>query len=129
MKIPKKTFYLIILFLPIWVSCAPNIPKSEYPVEIEKVFNASFDKTWNAVSEVVKISKGVIITSDKSSGLVTYAVPDKESESKIYMNVYLKSNPNANTTTVFLFSKTRTGPYLKEIERDFFEKLKTILGG
>lgn len=129
MKIPNKNAcYIAILFLPILVSCA-NIPKSDYPAEIEKTFNASFDKTWDAVSEVVKMSKGVIITSDKSSGLVTYAIPDKETESKIYINVYLKSNPNANTTTVFLFSKTRTGPYLKEIDRDFFEKLKTILGG
>jgi hypothetical protein len=102
--------------------------QSDYPAEIEKTFNASFDKTWDAVSEIVKMSNGVIITSDKSSGLVTYAIPDKETESKIYINVYLKSNPNANTTNVFLFSKTRTGPYLKEIDRVFFEKLKTLLG-
>lgn len=129
MNIAKKISYFLIPIIFIAIGCAPHIPKSEYPVEIEKVFNASFDKTWNAVLEVVKMSKGVIITNDKSSGLVTYTIPDKEPESKIYMNVYLKSNSNSNTTTVFLFPKTRTGPYLKEIERDFFEKLKTILGG
>ena len=128
MNMAKKIFYFFIPLIFIVIGCA-HIPKSEYPVEIGKLFNASFDKTWNAVSEVVKMSKGVIITNDKSSGLVTYTIPDKESESKIYMNVYLKSNSNANTTTVFLFPKTRTGPYLKEIDRDFFEKLKTILGG
>ncbi len=123
MKLPPITLSLVILLF--FVNCTPNIPKSEYPVEMEKEFNASFDQTWNAVSEVMKISNGIVITSDKSSGLVTYAIPNKESGLKIYMNVYLKSSAQANRTTVILFS--RPLPYLRGAERSFFEKMKTIL--
>ena len=49
MMLCKKTFFFLILLLPILASCAPNLPKSEYPVKIERTFNASFDKTWDSV--------------------------------------------------------------------------------
>jgi len=129
MNIIKKISYFLITVIFIAIGCGPTIPKSQYPLEIEKKFHASFDKTWDAVLEVAKMSNGVIITNDKSSGLITYRIADKKSQSKIYMNVYLKTNTNANVTTVIVFSKNRTGNYLGEIERDLFENLKTILGG
>lgn len=125
----RKTYYVAILFFVILVSCAPKLPNLEHPTEIKKEFNESFYKTWDAVLEVIKISKGVIITSDKSSGLLTYTIHDKESKSKIYLNVYLKSNSNSDVTTVFFYANTRTGPYLKQIDRDFFETLTKILRG
>lgn len=129
MSITKKMFYFVILFMSIWIGCGPHIPTSQYPMEIEKIFYVSFDKTWNAVLEVVKISNGTIITNDKSSGLITYSVFDKESKSQIYMNVYLKNYPDTDTTVVYLIPRIRTGYYLKEIERDFFGKLEKILRG
>lgn len=128
MKMPKKTSFLVTVFLPIWVSCAPNIPRAEYPVQIEKLLNASFDEAWSAVSEVVEMSKGVLITSDKSSGFVTYAICEDESQPKTYVSVYLKRNPKTNKTTVLFFSHTRKGPRLEGVDRDFFARLKTILG-
>lgn len=124
------SFFILVIFIPL--GCTPHIPKSEYPLEIGKVFHASFDKTWNAVLEVVKLTNGIIITSDKSSGLLTYTITisAKEKKSKVYMNVYLKtSNSDENTTTVFLFPKIRTHTYLIDIDRYFYNQLKTILGG
>jgi hypothetical protein len=123
----QRRFFIVLLFLPILVCCAPNLPKSEYPMEIEKVFNASFDKIWDSVLKVITASKGKIVTNDKSSGLITYNILDKESESQIFMNVYLKSRTDS-TTIVYFFPKIRTG-HLKEIEKDFFEKLSDTLGG
>lgn len=128
MSINQKISFFIISIIFIALGCAPHIPKSEYPVETEKLFHASFDKTWNSVLEVIRISEGTIITNDKYSGLITYSVLDKESKSQIYMNVYLRSHPDPNITVVYLFPKVRSGYYLKEIERDFFEKLRKILG-
>ncbi|MBI4707975.1 MAG: hypothetical protein HY761_08635 [Candidatus Omnitrophica bacterium] len=130
MNMAKKIVFFLISIIFIVIGCAPDIPKSEYPVEIEKVFNASFDKTWDSVLEIVAVSKGKIITNDKSSGVITYSILDKESESQIYINVYLKALTDTvrQQTVLYFFPKIKTG-YLKEIEKDFFEKLSKALGG
>ena len=123
----KKTFFFLMLLLLILARCAPNIPKSEYPVRIERTFNASFDKTWNSVLNIVKQTRGKIITSDKASGLITYNIYGKASESQIFINVYLKALNESNTTMVYFFSKSRIG-HLGEIEKDFYENLASALG-
>jgi len=115
--------------LPILASCAPNLPKSEFPVKIERTFNASFDKTWDSVLNVVKQTRGKIITSDKASGLITYNIRSKASKSQIFINVYLKTlSESNNTTIVYFFSKSRIG-HFGEIEKDFYENLASALGG
>jgi hypothetical protein len=125
--------FFILSFAIACVGCGPKIPKSESPAQIERVFDASFDRIWNAVEDVVKASKGIVITTDKASGLITYTVSDSESASQIFINVYIKERPAANTTTVYLFSKIKgQGSYLaanlKEVDKDFFEKLDKIIG-
>ena len=124
----KMSFLMIIIIVLIVLGCTPNIPKSDYPLEIERSFHASFDKTWDSVLEVVKTSKGTIITKDKSSGLILYSILDNKSKSQVYMNIYLKSHPNSNITVVYLTPWVRTGYYLKEIDKDFFAALEKTLG-
>lgn len=121
-----KIHYLVAIFIFIVIGCA-NIPKSEYPVQIEREFDVSFDETWNAVLEVVKIVNGNIIETDKSSGLIVYSTRDIKPESQTYINVYLKSNPTSKATLVYFNPKASTGLYLKEIDKDFFEKVKGII--
>lgn len=128
MPISQKMSFLIIIIILIFVGCA-HIPKSDYPLEIERSFPASFDKTWDSVLEIVKTSKGTIITNDKASGLIVYSIIDKKSKSQVYMNVYLKNEADTTTniTVVHLIPWVRTGYYLKEIDKDFFTRLEKAL--
>jgi len=128
MRISEKTLFLIIVIVLILMGCAPNIPKSDYPLEIKRSFHASFDNTWDSVLEIVKTSKGTIITKDKSCGLIVYSIIDSKSKSQVYMNVYLKNHPTTNITVVYLTPRVRTGYYLKEIDKDFFAALEKTLG-
>ncbi len=127
MRIFDKTLFSVIVIVLIVMGCAPNIPKSDYPLEIKRSFHASFDNIWDSVLEVVKTSKGTIITKDKSSGLIVYSINSK-SKSQVYMNVYLKNHPTTNITVVYLTPRVRTGYYLKEIDKDFFAALERNLG-
>ena len=127
MRIFDKTLFSVIVIVLIVMGCAPNIPKSDYPLEIKRSFHASFDNIWDSVLEVVKTSKGTIITKDKSSGLIVYRINSK-SKSQVYMNVYLKNHPTTNITVVYLTPRVRTGYYLKEIDKDFFAALERNLG-
>lgn len=138
MSITKKIFYSVLLLIPMWSGCitSPDIPTSRYPMEIERNFYASFDETWDAVLEVIKISKGSVIMQNKALGLISYGVADNQSESQTYVNVHTKSKLPSNTTTVRLTIHDRSGesikfitPSLKEIDKDFFGKLENILGG
>jgi hypothetical protein len=122
MKRPKKILCFIILFLPVWISCAPHIPKSDYPTEIEKVFSASFDETWDSVVKVVEILKGTMIISDRPSGLVVFRMGDK-----ISMTVYLKYFPSTNSTIVYLTTRVKSGYYFEGIERNFYQEMEKNL--
>jgi len=126
MHISEKPFFLIIIVLII-IGCGPTIPISDHSLQIKKSFHASFDKTWNAVLRIVKISKGTILTEDKSSGLIVYSIIDSKSRSQVYMQVYLKNHPTTNIIDVYLITQVRTGYYLGEIDRDFFVALEKTL--
>lgn len=126
-------FIVIIFFTAGWSS----IPKSDYPAEIQRVFPASFDQTWNAIMEVVNLYKGNFISKDKSSGIIVFSVSDTEQESEIkqvFVNIYLKSQPGRNLTLVYLFPKIK--PKIKngiyclysgKIDKDFFNELEKFL--
>jgi hypothetical protein len=124
-KISCLIFFLTILS----IGCGPKIPTAERPAEIQRTFQASTEKVWDSVSEVIRITGGTILTKDKSSGLITYSTIAKEYQFPIYLNVYIKSAVAANTTIVYLIPKTRGGAYFEEIENDFFNKLDNNLGG
>jgi len=127
MRIFENSLILMIVIVLLVIGCAPNIPKSDYLLQIKRSFRASFDKTWDSVLEVVKTSKGTIITKDKSSGLIVYSIIDSKSKTKVYMNIYLKNHPTTNITVVYLTPWVRTGYYFKEIDKDFFSALEKIL--
>lgn len=126
MRVLGRVYFPIIIVALIAMGCAPQIPKSEYPAQRERSFNASFDKAWDAVSEVVKTSNGTIITADKSSGLISYSLHDK-SGSPVYMNVYLKKHPTESRTIVYITPRIKGGPYLEGIEKDFYSILENTL--
>ncbi len=135
----KKISYFFILFIFIFIGCA-HLPTSEHPMEINRVFHASFDKTWDSVLEVVKMSRGTVIAEDRSSGLIVFSLLD----SQIYINIYLKNKPTIKTTIVYLkvhltpqliervHKKYKESPeeiliaILEKNERNFFEMLEKI---
>jgi len=121
-------FIVIIFFTAGWSS----IPKSDCPAEIKKDFPSTFDQVWEAVFEVVKNLRGTVIAKDKSSGLIVlyYNVCDSERNhelKQIYINVYIKSQSNANITSVYMFPKVKNGLYLKELDKYFFGEVGEIL--
>ena len=130
MKTNKKIqYYILLLFLKLFIGCA-NIPTSEYPVETKREFNASFERTWDAVKDVIKLYEGTIITMDNPSGLIVYSINKNNADSKtfqIYMNVFIKNQPTINKTIVYLVPRCKNGAYPEEIDIDFFDRLEKIL--
>lgn len=125
----RKTAFLLIPIVFI-VAGWTSIPEAEYPSEIQKDFYASFDKTWDGVLEVVKMLKGVVITKDKSSGVVVFSIDNNTAESKgkqMYVNIYLKSQSTTNTTLVYLIPRIKIGLYWGDIDSYFFKELEKIL--
>lgn len=130
MKFAKRPYYYIRYFLLVsccFLSGCASIPTIERPLEIQCGYNASFDKTWNAVLEVVKISKGTIVTQDKDGGLIVYSIAEKKPISRGYIQVYLKPSGDSQKTLVYLFTRDRNSYYAGEIQHEFFQKLEKIL--
>lgn len=131
MNSSQKISHLVLLPLLIWVGCSPSLPTSQSDVDIERVYQSPFEKTWDSILKVAEASRGVLITQDKSSGLIVYSVVDSvlaaDSKLQVYMTVYLRESQDRNSTVVYLFPKVRGGYYLKEIDQDFFSKLEKIL--
>jgi len=53
------------------------LPTSNYPMNIVKVFDTSYEKIWNSILKVVEILKGKVIVKDKSSGIIVFVYPEK----------------------------------------------------
>lgn len=124
-------FIIIIIFL-VAIGCMTgplHIPESGYSRQINRVYHASFSKTWESVLEVLKLANGSIITEDKDSGIISYSVYDEKSKSPVYINVYIEERPNKEKTIVYFFPRVTRGVYLKEIDRDFFEQLNKRMEG
>ena len=126
MIVRKKLYILTISLILVWTGCGSiHLPTSEHPINIERVFHASFDDVWDSVLEVVNISNGNIITVDRPAGLIVYSIYDNELHDQAYNNVYIKSNANGDATTVYFCPHTRRSFYWwKILERDFFEKIE-----
>lgn len=125
---------LLSLCVAIVLDCLYIFTTMGQPLQREREFNVSFDSAWNAVVELVKSSNGLIINEDKPSGIIVYRIQETETSQKtqnspkdyIYMNIFLKHS--TDKTFVYVFPRTKFGPYMKEKEYEFFEKLGKILG-
>jgi len=126
-------FCLVSLIMIIFVcSCTQRLPRSEYPIQFKRDFNASFDKTWDAVLTVIKRTHGTIITKDKSSGLIVFSRFDS-----IFFNILIMDDFESNIATVYFKPMTKSGPYmrtytksgksLKDVDVLFFENLERTL--
>lgn len=126
MNCTRKIFHYILPLL-IFMGCA-HIPTVDYPLEIQRVFDVPYDKTWNTVGELIKATEGaMLVNQDESSGLIVYSVLNKMAKSRIFMQVYLRPSHDRQATLVYLFPRERNGYYVGKIQSEFFEKLKEIL--
>ena len=130
MKFTKRPYYYIRYFLLAafcFLSGCASIPTIEHPLKIQCSYNASFDKTWDAVLEVVKISKGTIVNQDKAGGLIVYSIAEKKPNPQVYIQIYLKPSGDFQKTLVYLFARDRNSYYAGEIQHEFFQKLEKAL--
>lgn len=104
--------------------CIPTIPKMDYPLEMQKRFNVSFDKAWDAAIEAIKESQGNIISSDKDSGLIFCSLQGvtPNVDSRYYANVYIERGPAGNILVYFV-PYTGDGRSIKGIDKEFYDKL------
>ncbi len=130
----KTSRLVAVIFLSsqmIWIGCIPNLPESKDPALISKRYSYSFKQIWNSVFEVINFSEGTLVTEDQKSGMIVYSVSDRiidtKSNSKVFMNVYIKEDTLKGETTVSLFPKVRQGYYIKAIDHDFYMKLDQII--
>ena len=99
------------------------------PLQREKEFKVSFDSAWSSVLELVKLSKGFVVNEDKPSGIIVYRIQEPETSQKsqnsprelIYINIFIKHS--SSKVIVYVFPRTKFGPYMKEIDKEIFEKL------
>jgi len=119
-------FFALICFT-ITLGCAPHIPKSPQPSETNRTFDASFDRTWNAVLEIATSSGSTMVYDDKSLGLIVYRILHNDSKTPIYFNVCIRNGKASNETIVYLTSHTKFGRCLLSVEGDFFAKIERTL--
>lgn len=129
-----------------WTGCAPTLPKAERPLEVQRVFRGSADETWDALNQLARASNGTIIASDRYSGLLVYSVP--QTDGALYFQAYIRPQAGSNDTLVYLIPVRRwdspavvdggtflihihatSKAYPDSVEADFFNRLKTSLGG
>lgn len=130
MKFIKKPHCYIRYFLLAafyFLSGCASIPTIERPLKIQCDYNASFDKAWDAVLEVVKISKGAIVNLDEAGGLIVYSIAKKKPNPQVYIQVYLKPSGDSQKTLVYVFTRDRNSYYAGEILHEFFQKLEKAL--
>lgn len=106
--------------------CAPNIPKAEYPVEIEKEYRVPFDRAWNAVKQVVTTSQGTILAEDEASGFISYGVVNPKDKKNLVSNVYVRKVGDRAVKVYFISYHAQTR-YNGEMERDFYQKLDRVI--
>jgi hypothetical protein len=129
----KELFRL--LSLSTFMACVGcgHIPVAEAPVEMRRVFNASFDKTWESVLAAVQASGGTLITNDKPSGVIAYRAREKVYNTPVYVSVCVKSDPAAQRTAVLVVPRMRYGAYVTEnergLEKQFFNRVQQMIGG
>jgi hypothetical protein len=120
---------LVVLFCCFlcWTwGCTPNIPKAEYPLEMEKEYSASSEKAWNAVKEVINQSQGNIVAEDKSSGFVSFSLMDPKEKKILMNNVYVRaSGPRA--IKVYFISYYEGRRHSSEMEREFYQKMDKLI--
>lgn len=114
---------LLILTL---LSCAPQIPKKEYPLEIEKEYNTSFDRAWDSVQEVISTYNGKILHKDKDSGLILYQIKDEGMNLQFFNNLYIEKLAN-NSVKIYFFPYKSDGRSLIGIDKDLFDRLNKSL--
>jgi len=137
----KLFISLPALILLLTCGCSSYIPTSNFPAQMERRLEASFEDTWEAVFKVVEALDGVVIAEDKPTGLIVYKFKDTESDKIIYMHVYLKDLADQGATRIYavpqadpFYRKTPLsivfstfdiagGYHVREIEKDFFEKV------
>jgi hypothetical protein len=118
---------LVAAGIVVMAGCAgQHIPKQDYPLEIEKEYNVSFDRAWEAVNEVIRSNQGQIIFCDKESGVICYDISEKENNLRYYVNVYVKTI-EGKLTTVYLIPYTWGGRSLKGIDNGFYDKLNKLI--
>ncbi len=156
----KIGYFFIFVFVFILIGCSPTdilvnvavdviedtpdlirglqLPKSNHPAQIERVFEAPFDQVWSAVLKIMKTSEGTVITEDTPAGLIVYSMLDEGMKAtQIHMQVYVKRLSQLNTIAVYLVADIVWATFehqpsynsrLKELaETAFFEKLAKSL--
>lgn len=137
-----------MLFISFTIGCSAKFAKSNYPGEIGRTFNASFDKTWDSILRVIEISNANIITEDKPSGIIVSAIPipdglpsflyfyytssvieqlKKDFPGKVYWVILIKVS-SSDTTTVYFTPWSRFGRSMREISQEFFKKIGGKIG-
>lgn len=141
----KKISCFLVLSLFV-VGCGPHIPTSEYPVEVQKAFHVPFDNVWDSSLDVIETFDGTIIAKDKSSGLITCKFSADKSQSKTYINIYIRRDLQNSISNVYIIPYTSSiytamrlqeqgiilqfedfsfrKDYFSEISKTFFEKLR-----
>lgn len=106
--------------------CAPNIPKAEYPVQLEKEYRVSLEQAWNAVNEVVNQSQGTMVTQDQASGFLSYSFVEPKLQKRLVCNVYVRQ-AGLRAVRVYFISYFNGRRVASEAEHDFYQKLDRLI--
>ena len=119
-----KTFYAWIILT--FISCTPQIPKKDYPLEIEKEYNSSFERAWDSVQEVISACNGKILHKDKDSGLILYQIKDEGMNIQFFNNLYIE-RLSRSSVKIYFFPYKSDGRSLIGVDKELFDKLNKSL--
>ena len=132
----RRVCFILLIFL-LGLGCA-HIPKSDYPAQMQRRIPASFDRTWRAVLQVMRIFEGAYVTAKRDSGLIVFSLtPDRikeltahKTEEKVFVQVHIvPAERSGDAMFVYVFPRTRSGYYAGPIDRVFLDELDRRLSG
>ena len=104
--------------------CSPKLPLMKDSIQFSQTYFFSVDEVWNGILQLVEKSDGVLISAEKSSGVISFRKGDNPNNHAIYFNVYVTTSLNNKGTIVYVVPRVKDSARTWSGEdNQFFEKL------
>jgi len=125
--IPRSIVLHCVLVMGL-LGCGPEIPTLKNRPRVEKIFAAHGNRVWAASLLAVDSLGGTVLTQDRDSGLVVFAVVSDDVDGDVYVNVFM-DEIDKDKTFVYVYPRAKgVNEIVDSVSRRFFDALDDAMG-